>query len=96
MGMKDSLTNSPTEREIKMTKQEFVDVYTNRLEEAVRAYPQEYGWPISQAPVVAYKMLKALENGSYNKDSRALKKICKEQNVTFTYAGINAFVRTLA
>jgi hypothetical protein len=78
-----------------MTKQEFVDLYTNRLEQAVTEHPEDYGFPISKAPVIAFKMLKALERNSYNKESRALKMICKEMGVAYTYSAINAFFATL-
>lgn len=77
------------------TQQDFIDAYTNCLEEVVRNHPEEYAWPISQAPVVALKMFQAILRQSYNKESRAIKVLCKRYQIPYTYKGIKDFVNTL-
>jgi len=78
-----------------MTKQEFLDAYTQCLNDAVLQYPDEYAFPLNQTPVVAYRMMQAIERKSYNKDSRALKTMSKRYGFKFTYQGINEFYSKL-
>lgn len=76
-----------------MTNRErFEAVYREELPKAVLKYPEDYAWPVEQAPVVADKMMRALDAGTFNKDSRAFRATCKVLGIKHTYQAIRAFV----
>lgn len=71
----------------------FMTVYGEELEKAVAKYPDEYRYPVSECPTVAKKMRAGFEQGSYNKDGRAIKATCKRLGIAFTYTGINTYLK---
>lgn len=84
---------APCSEARKRTNREaFYATYTEELARAVREYPTEYAWPVSDVPVVAGRMIAAFERNSYNKDSRAIKATCKRLGLKHTRRDINAFL----
>lgn len=74
----------------------WMKVYQANLEKAVIEHPDEYCWPASQVPVVAAKMRGSFEQGTFNKDGRAIKDTCKHFGVKHTYTAINNFLSAAA
>jgi hypothetical protein len=66
--------------------------YAQALAESVAAFPSLYCFDIADVPKVAEKMGAAFERGSYNKDGRAVKLMCKRLGISHTYSGINNFL----
>jgi thermostable 8-oxoguanine DNA glycosylase len=77
---------------------------TDVVREFPDEYPAYHGHPETiignlgntvLAPVtissIALKMIAALERGSYNKDSKAIKRTCKEIGIRYTYRAIREF-----
>lgn len=79
-----------------MTKEEFTKIYVEELEKAIQAYPEEYGYlPYKSAKATVDKMVNAMLDGSYNKDGRALKAVCKRLGVEHTYKGLAAIINEM-
>jgi hypothetical protein len=72
---------------------EWVEIYEANLIKVVTEHPDLYEWPLSQVHMVAEKMRIAFENGSFNKDSLAIRATCKHFGIKFTYAAIKTFLR---
>lgn len=72
----------------------FIDIYAEELERAVKERPDDYGWPVSELPVVLEKMKAAFIRGSYNKDSLAIKRTCKRLVIKHTYKAINEAIKS--
>jgi hypothetical protein len=72
----------PTRLEDWMTR------YAAALTAAVTRYPTEYGFLPDQVPQVAARMREAFRAGSYNKDGRAIKAVCKQLRIPHTYRAI--------
>lgn len=70
----------------------FLEVYGKQLLKARIEHPDDYIWPIDQLPQVLERMSKAIERGSFNKDSHAFKATCKELNIKHTYKAIKEFI----
>ena len=70
----------------------FKSIYREELENAVRNFPQEYAFGLSEVNDVAHRMRLAFDRGSYNKDSRAIKATCKRLGIKHTYTAINAYL----
>jgi hypothetical protein len=62
--------------------------YTAALTAAVVSHPMEYGFLPDQVPQVAARMREAFRTGSYNKDGRAIKAVCKQLRIPHTYRAI--------
>jgi hypothetical protein len=73
----------------------FFTEYRKQLENALRDYPQEYAFPASELPNVFERMRVAIENGSANKDSRAIKATCKMLGIKHTYTAIREYLATV-
>lgn len=71
----------------------FMDVYVEKLKEALVLYPQDYSWPESALPVVVEKMRAAIEKGTFNKDGHAFKATCKQLKIKHTYKAIQEFIK---
>lgn len=76
-----------------MSLEKFVAVYAEELPRAIKKYPDEYVFPITDAPVVIGKMRSAFERGTYNKDGRAIIATCKRLGIKHTYSAINAYLK---
>jgi len=63
-------------------------IYLAALEEAVATRPDLYSWPIAQAPDVAYRMFRALDNGTFNHDGLAFRKLAKQMGIPHTRSAI--------
>jgi hypothetical protein len=70
----------------------FIDIYKEKLIEARKSYPEMYSWPDSETDLVFARMTKAIERGSFNKDSHAFKATCKELKIKHTYKAIQDFI----
>lgn len=66
----------------------FIDIYREELAKAHSAHPNEYVWPISELETVVERMRGAIERGTFNKDSRAFKAVCKQLGIKHTYKAI--------
>lgn len=71
----------------------FMEVYAEKLKEALKLYPDQYFWPESLFPEVVKKMRLAIERGTFNKDGHAFKATCKALKINYTYKAINEFIR---
>jgi hypothetical protein len=72
----------------------FLEVYSEELAKAVKAYPDEYPWhKDTPVVVVSEKMAHAIRKGTFNKDGRAFKGTCKRLGLAHTYKAINGFIR---
>lgn len=69
------------------------DVYREELERVVRERPTEYAYGVDNVPVVADRMIAAMQRGSYNKDGLAFKATCKRLGIKHTYTAINAAIK---
>jgi hypothetical protein len=70
----------------------FLDVYREKLLEARKRHPETYAWPDSELDAVFERMTKAIERGSFNKDSHAFKATCKTLKIKHTYKAIKEFI----
>ena len=73
--------------------EQFRSAYLECLFDAINNYPEEYGFSAVNAPIVVDKMMNAIERGSFNKDGRAIKNVCKKLNIPFTYKGIAEYIK---
>lgn len=78
---------------MKTNLDKFIEIYTEHLKHEVETNPQDYFWSISDLPVVVNKMKNAMEKGTFNKDSKAIKKTCKQLNIKHTYTEMRAFFK---
>lgn len=69
-----------------------MEIYQEELVKAVTNHPDEYPWPVSDAPKVAEKMRLAIIRGTYNKDGYAFKGTCKRLRIPHTYRAINDYI----
>lgn len=70
----------------------FFSAYYNNLKRAHTEHPTEYTWPESELPIVFERMRVALERGSANIHSHAIRWTCKEVGIKHTYKAIQAFL----
>lgn len=70
----------------------WMEAYTRHLETAVRKFPLEYAYPVSEVSIVAKRMREAFLKGSYLNDGWAIKATAKEFCIKPTYKDINAFI----
>ena len=70
----------------------FETTYRQQLEQAIKKYPEEYGYGVEEAGKVCVIMMDAIERGSYNKDSRAIKNTCKILGIRYTYTAIREYI----
>ncbi len=73
-------------------KELFKSMYKAKLHEAHFAAPHMYVWPISEFDDVVERMNKAIDKGSFNKDSLAFKMTCKALKIKHTYRDIECFL----
>jgi hypothetical protein len=66
--------------------------YKDNLINARMNYPTMYAWPESELESVFKRMIEAIERGSFNKDSIALKNTCKDLRINHTYKAIREFI----
>ena len=71
----------------------FFTEYYKQLEKAITDYPEEYAFPVSQLQTVFDKMRIAIEKGSANKDSRAIKATCKALGIKHTYKAMQEYLK---
>lgn len=71
----------------------FCEEYRKQLPLAVLAHPEEYVWPVSDAPIVAEKMIASFRRGrrGWNYQGQAIKNTCKALGIKHTYKAIEAF-----
>lgn len=70
----------------------FMKVYEESLAEAVVKYPDDYKYPVSEAPAVAVKMRQAILTNTYNHDSKGFKIATKKLGIKHTRKAIEAFI----
>lgn len=71
----------------------FKQTYAKNLTQALKDYPNEYFWNESELPEVLERMYSAIDRITFNKDSRAFKKTCKELNIKHTYKAIKEYIK---
>jgi len=81
---------------MKTNAQIFSETYLAALADSVRDYQSEYGWPVTQVPVVHAKMMVAVERGTFCHDSRAFKLTCKRLGIKNTRKAMLEFYHTPA
>lgn len=71
----------------------FCNTYHACLELAVKTTPEEYYWyPTTPISVIAARMCRAVEVGSFNKDSKGFRLTCKVLNIKHTYKAIDEYL----
>jgi hypothetical protein len=70
----------------------FMEVYAEELAKAVEKYPSEYGFPVSEVPVVVGRMKAAMERGSFNHAGHAFKATAKRLGIKPTRQAIVAYI----
>lgn len=70
----------------------WMQVFAEKLKEAIQQHPELYVYPLAEAEFVIHRMRGAFQRGSYNKDSHAIKAACKHFNIKHTYKAISAFL----
>jgi hypothetical protein len=71
----------------------WLSVYASELQEAVKARPDLYCYPLSEVPAVLKRMEGAFFKGSYNLSGPALAKTCKALGLPMTYKAVEAYLR---
>ena len=72
----------------------FMLEYIPRLEADREKHPADYFWsPSARIAAVEEKMRAAIDAGSFNKNSRAIRATCKALGIPYTYSAIRTFVR---
>lgn len=66
----------------------FKEAYRRNLRQCVVNFPDEYFWPVEQVDIVADRMFKAIDAGTFNHDSKAFKYVCKELGIKWTRKAI--------
>lgn len=72
---------------------EFLRVYYNHLKHFRTIKPEDYSWEWSQLNDVYLRMSRAIERGTFNKGSDAIKATCKELGIPHTYKAIKEFIK---
>jgi hypothetical protein len=67
-------------------------IYAIYLKRCIQTMPNEYAYSIDKLPEVLERMNKALDNGTYNKDSHAFKLTNKALGLKNTYQCINGYL----
>jgi hypothetical protein len=71
----------------------FSAVYLEALKEAVEENPNDYRWyPNTPIEVVHGRMMTAVSEGSFNKESAGFRKACKKLGIRHTYKSINLYL----
>jgi hypothetical protein len=70
----------------------FKSTYAIELEASYRANPDAYSCTIHDLVEVLDRMYKAIDRGSFNKDSQAFKNTCKQLKIKHTYRDIETFL----
>lgn len=73
-------------------RERFLTEYRAQLALAREQFPEEYVWPESELERVYGRMVEAIDRGSYSKDSRALRAVCRLLRIKHTYTGIRAYL----
>lgn len=74
------------------SKELFSSTYLRHMQEHAKTHPEYYHYGPEEVPVVHAKMMAALERGSANKDSEAIKATCKEMGIKHTYRAIRDYL----
>jgi len=70
----------------------FLASYREHLLTERMLYPERYLWPISEFEEVFRRMTAAIKKGTYNKDSKAFRRACREMGIPHTYRAIQNFI----
>lgn len=71
----------------------FCETYKEQLERVVKERPNEYVWsPNTSVEDVYQKMRVAIKDGSFNRNSLAIRRTCKALNIAPTYKAIKEFI----
>lgn len=71
----------------------FTEAYKKHIAQVVAEKPDLYLWPISELPQVSDRMIEAIKRGTFNKDSIAIKRTCKDFGIKHTYKAITEFIK---
>ena len=71
----------------------FIAVFAAKLEEARKAFAEQYGVNPPAVAIVAERMQRALETGSYHHDGQAMKMTCRQLDIPHSRRGIEAYLK---
>lgn len=71
---------------------DFKTMYLEELANAREKYPEQYSWPREKLPEIAERMFDAMRRGTYSKDSKAIKAVCKRMGIKHTYAALELVI----
>lgn len=74
---------------------ELKTVYAEELKRAIEEHPDQYWFGVDAVHAVVEKMFGAFRKRCYNKDTPAIKGLCKRMGIKHTYRDINAFFAEL-
>ena len=72
----------------------WMQVYEQKLVEAITKHPELYAYPVSEVPFVVQRMRGAFERVSYSKDSHATRATSKHFGVKHSYSAIKVFLQS--
>lgn len=82
-------------KEFKMTNRDrFKLVFFKHLGICRLEKPELYNWPENEIQTIIGRLNKAIDNGSFNKDSESFKRACKELQIKHTYKDIKEFLES--
>jgi hypothetical protein len=70
----------------------FMKVYEAELRFCLKCFPSEYAYTDDGVALVLDRMRTAIQEGTYNKDSRAIKRTCKALGIKHTYTAIKNYL----
>ena len=70
----------------------FLQTYTKCLEASITAHPEKYSYGMDKVPVMVYRFLNAMKDGTYSNDGETFRAACKALGIKSTYKAVNAFI----
>ena len=72
-------------------REQWKGAYPECLRECLRKHPDHYPWPEANVPVVAERMFAAMDRGTFNHDSHAMRMTARRLGIKPTRTAIVAF-----
>ena len=70
----------------------FLQAYAKCLESCITAHPENYSYGVDKVPVMVYRFLNAMKDGTYCNDGQAFRDACKVLGIKNTFKAVNAFM----
>ena len=77
---------------MKVTRQQFFDVYASKLIEAKLKHPEEYAWEQEEFDRVFEKMKSAFISNTFNINGNAIRATCRALKIKYNYKSIREVI----